>query len=365
MKLNVALYGWGRNEYLDQHRLILEHYWYNVLDNKEIHLNWIEENEWDGGYHKNPEEYFDVFIYDAIFIDYYISQGWLSALDRDEITYAEEIDSKILSLIECPDGKYYGIPIYGCMYVLFYRSNDRELASIKTFEDLLEIASKRAFIMRKPGERTKKSNYILLLDPTSPLKDLTENDLDMNLIQQLSHFYRYSKSFLTKNDRYSFEQLSFYIGYTEDINTMVFLDENDLAQIDCMFVPTNHPDRAQCWLDCVGIHPCTKLRGTYEKSLQLANLMTCSEVMNACLNGRFYLLPTNHRTFAHLASNNSIYAKLQTMMNSHLFRPLLSVPMVINSSRSRREQWTQNFSLITSQHQKEMQSMADPSTAAS
>jgi hypothetical protein len=132
-----------------------------------------------------------------------------------------------------------------------------------------------------------------------------------------------------------------------------------------MFVPFNNQEKPQCWLTCIGIHPQTKLRGTYEKSLQLANLMTCSNVMNECLKEQFYLLPTNHITLSNLASSNSIYAKLQTLINSHLFRPSLSLPVIINSSISVQEQWAQAIALIIAQHQKEMQSMANATTAAS
>lgn len=365
MKLNIALYPWGAKEYVEQHRRIIEHYWYNILDNKDIYLNWIDENEWDGGYHKNPQDYFDVYIYDTILMDYFVSQGWLSTLDRNDMTYVDEINPQILSLIECNQGKYYGIPIYGCFYLLFYRSDDKELASVKNFEDLLHIASKRHFIMRKPGRTLKISNYLLSLDPNYQINNLEDKDLNFDIINRLSHFYKYSKCLLDKTDSCSFKQSSFYIGFTEDINTMLLMDENDLSKLEFMFVPFNKYEKAQCWLNCIGIHPQTKLRGTYEKSLQLANLMTCSTVMNECLKEQFYLLPTNHITLSHLASKNSIYAKLQTLINSHLYRPSLSLPVIINSSIPVQEQWAQAIALIIAQHQKEMQSMANASTAAS
>jgi hypothetical protein len=352
MTLNIGLYPWSANEYVEQHRRIIEHYWYNVLDNKHVYLNWLSDNEWDGGYYKTPQDYFDVFIYDTVMMDSFVSQGWLSALNRNEITYAHEINPKILSLVECNNGKYYGIPIYGCIYLLFYRSDDKELASVKTFEDLLEIASKRHFIMRKPGQKLKTSHYLLLLGQNSKMNNITEEELNIDIINRLSHFYKSSNLLLDEADCYSFNQSSFYIGYSEDINTMLLIDKNDLSQIEFMFVPMNNHENPQCWLDCIGIHPQTKLRGTYEKSLQLANLMTCSNVTNECLKGEFYLITTNHITLSHLASNNSIYAKLQTFIESNLFRPSLSVHAIINSSISIQDQWTQAIALIMAQHQK-------------
>ena len=360
MTLNIGLYPWAANEHLEQYCQVIEHYWYNILDNKHVYLNWLPENEWDGGYHNIPQDYFDVFIYDNLYTNYFMSQGCLSILDRSEITYAHEISPNILSLTENDNGKYYSIPIYACFYLLFYRSDDKELASIKTFEDLVQIAQKRHFIMRKPDGETKASNYLTLLGPNDRINHVTEENLNINIINNLSDLYKYSKFFLESTDRYSFKQSSFYIGYAEDINTMLVVDENDLSQIECMFVPFNNHETPQCWLDCVGIHPQTKLRGTYDKSLQLANLMTCSNVMNECLKGQFYLITTNHITLSHLSSKNSIYAKLQTFVESNFFHPS-SLPM-INSSMSVQEQREQAIALIIAQHRKQMQSIANISS---
>ena len=359
MKLNVALYPWGAKEYMEKHRRVIEHYWYHLLGNYHIYLNWIDEKQWDGGYRQIPHDYFDVFIYDAMYMEYYKSQGWLLALTRTDLTYAHEINSKLLSLIECEDGKYYGIPIYGCIYILFYRSNDRELAQIRTFDDLVQIAAKRNFVMRKPSDTAKKTNYFSLHNSNST------HQFDVNLIKRLSHFYQLSTLLLTKTDSFPFKHSSFYIGYTEDINTMLLLDENDFSQIDCMFVPIHQRDQPQCWLDCIGLHSSTKQRATYEKSLQLANLMTSSSVMNECLNGEFYLLPTNQITLASLASNNFIYSKLQLLIESDLFRPFLSTPTLVNSSLSLREQYSETIALLIAQHEKDMQSNAKTNTASS
>jgi hypothetical protein len=65
--------------------------------------------------------------------------------------------------------------------------------------------------------------------------------------------------------------------------------------------------------------------------------MTCSNVINECLKEQTYLLSTNHITAFYLPSNNSIYAKLQTLINSYLFHPLLSWSVIINSSISVQE----------------------------
>ena len=292
-----------------------------------------------------------------MFTDYYLSQGWLCELDQHDITYAHEISPKILSLI-CHHGKFYGIPIYGCIYVLFYRSNDNELASVKTFEELINIASTRHFVMRKPSRTLKTLTYLTLLDDKNHRHHVTEETLNLPLINRLSYFYKHAKSFLDETDRYAFDQSSFYIGFTEDLNTMLVVNEEDLSQIDFMFVPLSDHEQPRCCLDCIGIHSATKSRHTYEKSLQLANLMTCSSVMNECLQGQYYVIPSNQVTLTRLASNNSIYAKLQTLMESTLFRPSSSLPLMINSSISLQERWAQTIAVIIAQHQKDMQTIA-------
>ncbi|CAF0908842.1 unnamed protein product [Adineta steineri] len=359
--LNVGLFPWAASNYLEHNRQVIEHYWYNVLDNKHIRLNWLPLNVWDGGYNTIPQDYFDVYIYDTLYMNYYISQGWLSILDRNEITYAHEINSNILSMIESDNRKYYGIPIYGCFYLLIYHSKDKELASIKTFEDLVEIASKRHFLMRKLDGELKMSNYLTLVGSDYHINHITEENININVINQLSHFYKHAKLVLNETDRHSFKHSSFYIGYAEDINTVLSVDENDLSQIEFMPVPFNNDDRPQFWLDCIGIHPQAKSRGLYEKSLQLANLMTCSTVLNEYLQEQFYVITTNHITLSHLSAKNAIYAKLQILMESNSFRPS-SLPFAINSSLSVKEQRMQAIALIIAQHQKQSQSIANTNT---
>ncbi|CAF1292320.1 unnamed protein product [Rotaria sp. Silwood1] len=86
-----------------------------------------------------------------------------------------------------------------------------------------------------------------------------------------------------------------------------------------MFVSLNNSQHSVYWLDCIGIHPQTKLRSTYEISLQSANLMTCLHAMNECLQGQFYVITTNHVTSSYLASKNVIYATLQTLIENNIF----------------------------------------------
>ncbi|CAF0727141.1 unnamed protein product [Adineta ricciae] len=363
--LNVALFPWASNEHLSEYCQVIEHYWYNILNNRYVRLNWLTEDEWDGGYHKIPQDYFDVYVYDALYINDYASREWLCKLDRTEIIYAHEINPNVLSLIECEYEKYYGIPIYGCFYLLFYRSTDKELASMKTFEDLMRVASTRDFIMRKPGGAIKTLSYLSIVGSSYETIHITEDGLDQNTIHGLSEFYRCSKAFLDKTDRYSFKQSSFYLGFTEDINTMLLVDEMDLEQIEFMLIPfSQHNHQAQCWLDCIGIHPQTKLRHTYDHSLQLANLMTCSNVMNECMKGRYYLITTNRITLAHLSSQNSIYTKLQSLIESQLFRPLI-LPPVINSTISIRERRRQAIELFIAQYIKQTQSVVRPKQLSS
>jgi thiamine pyridinylase len=314
-------------------------------------LNWLPETEWDGGYHKLPQDHFDLFIYDTMFTEYYVSQQWLCTLNHNDFVYANEIHPNILSLI-CHDDKYYGIPIFACLQVLFYRTTDHELASMKTFDELMTMALKRDFAMRKPSGTMKTLNYLTIAD-----RDHANYEtLNRSLINRLSHFYRYAKCLLDKTNRYLFDQLSFYIGFTEDLNTMLIVNDDDRLTIDFMLLPLNNNQRPQCWLDCIGIHPQSKHRRTYDKSLQLANLMMSANVMNECLQGQLYVIPSNHVTLTHLASKNFIYAKLQALVESGRFRPSSSLPMtMMNSSISLEDQWSKIMNAIIAQHRKDMQ----------
>ncbi|CAF3253003.1 unnamed protein product [Rotaria sp. Silwood2] len=94
--------------------------------------------------------------------------------------------------------------------------------------------------------------------------------------------------------------------------------------------------------------------------------MTCSHVMNECLQGQFCVITTNHVTSSYVASKNVIYVKLETLIENNIFCPSSpSVPIIMNSSMSIQDQWTQAIAIISAQHQKEMQSMVNTNTASS
>lgn len=150
MYLNVALYPWANDEHLDKYRRTIEHHWYFTRGNHHCRLNWLGEKDWDGGYHKTPEKHFDLFIYDRMFLDYYATQGFLCQLEHQDIAYTHEIYPNLLALIK-QDKKYYGIPIYGCIYALFYRSNYVEISRLKNFDEFFSLASTKQFIVRKPS----------------------------------------------------------------------------------------------------------------------------------------------------------------------------------------------------------------------
>lgn len=108
----------------------------------------LEFVDWDC-YSDDPPKDLDVFVFDAVFLDYFQSQGYLSPIAEREIEnpadffdYAFE-GSRI-------GGEHYGIPQYGCTNVLFYRRGDRELEQASTLSEIAKVLRECTYTGLKP-----------------------------------------------------------------------------------------------------------------------------------------------------------------------------------------------------------------------
>lgn len=128
--LNLALYPYVPR--LNQFKEVISAAWAHEEQN--VKVNFVD---WDG-YSQDPPKDLDVFVFDGIFLDYFVSKGFLSALKSNEIADPSDFlpyalnDSKI-------GGVNYAIPQIGCGNILFYRQGDTALAQANTLSQINQV----------------------------------------------------------------------------------------------------------------------------------------------------------------------------------------------------------------------------------
>lgn len=125
--VSIALYPYVPR--LDQFKQAISAAW--AQQSPTVPLNYVD---WDC-YSQDPPNDLEVFVFDGIFLDYFVSSGFLSALRPDEIENPGDFlpyalnDSKINNI-------NYAIPQIGCGNILFYRQGDTALAQANTLSQV-------------------------------------------------------------------------------------------------------------------------------------------------------------------------------------------------------------------------------------
>lgn len=116
--LRLALFPYVPNQKLIQE--VISRRW-NVR-HADISLEFVDGTAFDS-YKQDPPDDLDVFELDAIGLDYYARNSFLSPLGQDEVLDSEDILDFAWkgSLI---DGRAYAVPRLACTYVLIYRKDD-------------------------------------------------------------------------------------------------------------------------------------------------------------------------------------------------------------------------------------------------
>lgn len=175
-----------------------------------IRLNFLSSRDWDGGYHKNPPANADVFVYDAMFFEYFRSRNWLGPLAANEVQNLDDFVSYAIEGVKVGN-TYYSIPQLSCANLLFYRKTDAALVAATTLTDVKAAlpCTSTYTSMIPPDERAPlvdmrggTTNASLYLDTTHSLNGvyplpllLTPNDLNpasvANMRTVLPHFASY------------------------------------------------------------------------------------------------------------------------------------------------------------------------------
>src|SRR5262249_53761995 len=105
LTLKVALYPYVPR--LEQFQTAIAAEWKKVQPS--VSLAFLPTSAWDGGYSNDPPADVDVYVFDAIFFEYFLSRKWLEPIAAAEVDNPADFVPYAVDGVKV-DGVYYGIP---------------------------------------------------------------------------------------------------------------------------------------------------------------------------------------------------------------------------------------------------------------
>src|SRR5258708_5527881 len=148
-QLTVALYPYVPR--VAQFRAAIQSEWKKIQP--AVSLNFVDDlNRWDGGYKTDPPDDVDVYVFDAMFFEYFKSMNWLEPMDLSEVLNVNDFVGYALDGVKA-EGKFFSIPQLGCTNVLFYQKTDTALANATTLSSIRRTLSQCTYTSKIPPDR--------------------------------------------------------------------------------------------------------------------------------------------------------------------------------------------------------------------
>ncbi len=294
--------------------------------------------DWDGGYAADPSG-MDVFVFDAIFLDYFRSRNLLAGMDPSTIS---DLDDYVRYAIDGAEheGKYYGLPMFGCANILFYRTGDEPVANANTLTALTQAVGQCSYTSQIPpdergllidlaGGTTNACMYIDLAEsidgqwpvplPTEPSELNATAIVGGKSLLSTASFYNATKDpsdgpyaraawFSEGNGR-------ILMGFTEAMSAMT---ADTRANLEFKPFPLGDDAAASSlfYSDLIGISPETRNPAL---AAELANLMASTDVLVAGMKGTGsdspqFLMPVRTSVFRSLERENALYTRMYEMV---------------------------------------------------
>jgi thiamine pyridinylase len=337
-QLTVALYPWVPR--VDQFQQAIETEWKKVQP--AVALQFVSADNWDGGYSNDPPANADVFVYDAIFFDYFRSRNWLEPLAAKEVQNLDDYLPYAINGVKVGD-RYYSLPQLGCANVLFYRKDDAALAAAKTLTQVHSALQQCTYTSMVPPDKRglmidmsgRTTNSALYLDaahsqngayplplPWSPADLNTDAIASMRTLLAMASYKNATASLPGQYDRstwFSDGEGRAVIGYSESMSAM---SEQARQNIDFKFMPLSDRDQPPLfYADVIGVNTSTNLRGTRTLAVQLANVIAASSTMLASIGPDAstvpqYLFAARRSVLTTLARSYPLYAKMNALLDA-------------------------------------------------
>lgn len=295
-----------------------------------VPLTFLSATDWDGGYDKDPPANADVFVFDAMFLDYFRSRGLLSPLSPSEVWDRNDFVKYALDGVSSGTS-YSAIPQLGCANVLFYNKADAAIANAKKLSDVTGALSRCTYTSQIPPDRRglmidmagRTTNASLYLDAEHsqdnlyPLPLPPKDKLNQGAIARLRALLSASSwENSTEDTPGAYDRGEWlsegwgraFVGYTESMSAM---KPNALANIGFKLMPLSDNTGAHplFYADVIGVNVTTVQRGTRDLAVQLANVMAAADTMVQSLED-----PTGGKTPQYLMSTRpSVFKSLGAM----------------------------------------------------
>jgi thiamine pyridinylase len=226
---------------VQQFQTAIEESWSRVHPNIPLQII-TTDDQWDGGYTKDPSENMDVFVFDALYLNYFKAKNYMVPLQADTIDNIDDFLPYAINGVKIDD-LYYGIPLLGCSNIFFYRKGDQPLEDARTLSDIYNALGQctytskippddRGMMVNMAGGTTNASNYIVAEHWVTQLFPVnlpwTINDVDQEAIDKLKRIMAMSSFYnSTSNDTNPYIRGVWfgqgfgraYIDFTESLST--------------------------------------------------------------------------------------------------------------------------------------------------
>lgn len=338
-QLTVALYPYVPR--VDQFQAAIQSDW--QLAHPNIQLNFIDSSQWDGGYDFDPPATADVYVFDAMYFDYFKQQNWLEPMAAAEINNISDFIPYALDGVKVGQ-QYYAIPQLGCASLLFYKKNDAPVANASTLTQLKGALNQCTYTSQIPPDRRGlmtdmsggTTDAALYLDAAHsvtgqypyPLpQDASElNQTAIQNLKKVLNIGSYRNSTTPPAGAYDFATWysngwgRAYVGYSESLSQMTAQARNHVG-FKIMPFSDNPQARPSFYADVIAVNTTVNQRGTRALAVELANLMASTSTMIKSIGPSNslppqYLMATRPSIFTALGQNYSLYTELYNLTTS-------------------------------------------------
>lgn len=338
--LTVALYPWVPRP--AQFQTVLQQEWAKVEPG--VTLNFVPDGQWDGGYDKDPLPAWDVFVFDAMFFEYFRSKNWLAEMQPGEIQNLGDFVSYAINGVKVGNS-YFAVPLLGCGDILFYQKSDAAMAAATTLSQVRTSLSQCTYTSQIPPDRrglmvdlaggtTKASFYLQAahalngtMPPPLPWNQSQVNTQAVTNIRSLmamASYWNVSDGKLPDYQRAAWMSQGYgraMIGFTESMSKM-----DDAMRAGIAFKPmplSDTPHQPLFYSDVIGINAATVANGKRALAVKLANVMAAADTVVATFGPDAgnpvpqYLMAARTSVFQRLGSQFPLYKDMQALITNN------------------------------------------------